>query len=154
MSFFQKVLKRWTPGVIEEALPRDVEVEQLREELQRQTRRSNEFFTLIERVCAQRDEWVDMFRRHAVEHQNAQGLLEAKLVVTRQMLARAVSIVNEYRTKNNEPLLQKTADLFEHPVGTAKEFMAAMERLRSEASPIIDGPLERDRIVRESTEAS
>lgn len=116
-------------------------VEAMRADRDHQRRRGDEHFALVERVLAERDMWSSMFRIHSVEHNNAQFLLETALIRTREMLAKTITLVNAYRKRDNQPLLEepKDIDAAAPPVGVAKAFKERMEALEKDPAEAIRG---------------
>lgn len=151
----------------------DAQIEALRLDRDKHKRRADEFFAVLESILAQRDTWQNMWRIHISEHQNAQHALEAALVRTRDMLGKTIAIVNEYRKRDGQPLLQRPADIdaASAPIGTAKAFEEKMKALEADPAEAVaniphqetrelatkvglesvDGKAEMDRIVKETT---
>lgn len=116
-----------------------LERDTLRFDRDKHKRRADEFFAILERILAQRDTWQNMWRIHVSEHQNAQYALEAALVRTRDMLGKTIAIVNEYRTRDGQPLLQRPSDLdgVAPPIGTAKAFEEKMKAIEADPAEAI-----------------
>lgn len=117
--------------------------------LELEKKKSREFFDLIERVIAQRDERWEMFLTHSREHQYAQASLEETILGLRAMLSNAVKELNQYRSKAGVKTIDRPIDLLGLPIGTAEEFSRHMKELRESVSAPIDAVVERDRIVAE-----
>lgn len=99
-------------------------------ELQKYRRKADAYFFKIESVLSERDRWKSMFYEQGNGHHSAQVLLEVKLMETRELLSRAVAIVNEYRAQANQPLLEAPyKELTDPPIGSSKEFEALLLRL-------------------------
>jgi len=123
------------------------DLESLATTLKLEKQKSVQYFDLIERVIAQRDERWEMFLTHSTEHQYAQAALEETIIGLRQMLANAVKELNQYREKAGVTTITRPIDLLGVPIGTADEFSRHMKKLKESASATIDGKAERDRIA-------
>jgi hypothetical protein len=123
-------------------------LEQMKEKLNVSERRSREYFGLIERVLAQRDQWHQMFNEHAAGHINAQAVLEGQILVLRQLLINAMKEVNDVRKEKGLEPLSKPLDLWAEPIGTAEVFKRWIEQKRAQVPQLIDGKAERDRIAK------
>lgn len=122
------------------------DLESLASMLKLEKHKSAQYFDLIERVIAQRDERWDMFLAHSTEHQYAQASLEETIIGLRQMLGSAVKELNQYREQANVAIITRPIELLGAPVGTADEFSRFIKKLRESVSLPIDGMAERDRI--------
>jgi len=102
------------------------------EELKRHKR---EFFDLIERIEAQRDEWKEMFKRDAAQHLQALGILEIALKAERVRIARLLVYLNKLRDKEGlDPIktpkhLDTELGLEAPPVNTVKERVQEIREL-------------------------
>lgn len=140
-------------AVVRHGLGEGDELEQLRREnaeLRRQiafeTSRSAEYFHLIERLEAQRNERWEMFLEQASQHANAQAMLEEQILMLRELFANCVQQLNAFREKNGLEPLKKPADLADPPIGTAADFRARMNALRDKAAALIEARKEREEI--------
>lgn len=106
-------------------------IDALRADRDMHKHKADKLFVLVEGVLAERDTWQNMFKIHASEHLNAQNYLENALTRTWVMLVKTIKIVNEYRERNKEPLLE----IPEAPTpGVAKAFEEKMKAL--EVNPV------------------
>lgn len=88
-------------------------------------RRSQEYFGLISRMEAQRNEWKSLYMRDSAGHQSAQALLQESLIADRQKLLSAIQTLNEYRKEKGEkPIDPRALDPNLPPVGIAEETAA------------------------------
>ena len=116
---------------------------ELRRQLDFETRRSAEYFSLIERLEAQRDERWTMFLQQASEHCNAQFMLEDSLIFARDLFNSMLAQLNALREKQGLEPIRRALDLADPPVGTAAEYKARVTALREQADAIIDARKER-----------
>ena len=107
-----------------------------------------EYFSLLEKLERQRDEWRELYHTQSRTHHNAQVLLESHLMQTRDWLGKVIKVANAYRKERNEPLILKPADLeaLSPPIGTAAEYEKAMKHLAAGAEPLLDAKLEREKL--------
>jgi hypothetical protein len=118
----------------------------LRKQLERETMRSAEYFYLIERLEAQRNERWEMFLQQASEHANAQAMLEDQLMMTRQLLTNCATQLNAMRAKEGLEAVKKPAEFADPPIGTAADYRERMNILRDRAAALIDARKERSEI--------
>lgn len=111
-------------------------------------RQADDYFKLIERIEAQRDEWKSNWYEHSAEHQEAQSLLQQALFTSRHMLERVVGELNKYREKEGKEPICKPGDIASDPIGLAERYAASMKEIEKRTSATIDGKSERDRISR------
>jgi hypothetical protein len=96
--------------------------ERLDRELTFYKRRSSEYFALIQRLEAQREEWKGLYLRDSTGHQQAQAVLQEHVISLRQQLIGTFRLMNAQRAKNGEePLDLSKIDLKAYPVGIADE---------------------------------
>jgi len=114
-------------------------IESLTKELAFYKRRSQEYFSLIERMEAQREEWKALYRRDSQGHQSAQALLQESLIQARQQVGAMLQALNTLRKEAGQPLFDLSKfDPKAYPVGIAEE--TAERNLRDAAAvpPQID----------------
>jgi len=114
-------------------------------------RRCDEYFRLIERIEVERDEAQDRWMIQSSEHQNAQAILETRLIQTRQIAQRAVMMLNAMRKEQNlEPIkVQSPSDLDPYdgePVGMAEAYAKRMKALNDDMPRPVDALKARDEI--------
>jgi len=125
-------------------------VKEIEKELLRLKKANTQYFNLIERVLAQRDEWKNLYLLHVREHQNAQELYEKEIVKLRKMLQNCLKIANHERKVNGGPEITKPSDLdglLDLPVGMMEEYAKRIAHARSLLGNEIDGAAERDEIA-------
>lgn len=119
-------------------------------------RKNDEYFKLIEHICAQRDHRWRMFLEQSTGHLHAQAMLEKSLTFTRQLLAKAVLQLNSLRREIRLPEVNSPEALLgldAPPIGTAARFEQAIEKVKQDMDEPIDGLAERDRIAGSTQEA-
>ena len=102
--------------------------------------KKDEYFSLLERLEKQRDQWKDMWRTQVGEHQVAQALLEKNLTSVRQTLIKSIAENNMHRKGKNLPEIKHAIDLDAPPVGLAKAFGEEMKALEAEATKDVEVP--------------
>ena len=125
-------------------------VKEIEKELLRLKTANTQYFNLIDRVLAQRDEWKSLYMLHVREHQNAQELYEKEIMKLRKMLGNCIKIANHERKVNGGPEITKPSDLgdlTDIPVGTMEAYAIKIAHARSLLSNEIDGVAERDEIA-------
>lgn len=122
-------------------------LKQVGEERSFYRRRSEEYFALIERLEAQRNEWNAMWKRDSAGHQQAQAMLQEALIFARQQLRQVVSMVNQHRVANGLEVIDVSKlDVNAPPVGIAED-TAAFNAKELAAAPVdIDRETELRRI--------
>jgi hypothetical protein len=119
----------------------------LRRELDRQLKIKADYWDVIERLEAQRDQWQRMYNESCSRHLGAQTLLEAALVQARDRLGKAIAWLNEYREKAGEhsPLVPPPEHLDPRgaPLGEADRYVAFLQSLDARAPHPLDGKAER-----------
>jgi hypothetical protein len=86
-------------------------------------RRSQEYFALIRKMEAQREEWKSLYQRDSQGHQSAQAVLQEHIVTLRTQVVGLISMINAHRKEKNEPpfdLSKLVLDLHAFPVGIAQ----------------------------------
>ncbi len=119
-------------------------------EISRLKKSNLDYFNLIERVLKQRDEWVELYKLHAREHQNAQELYEKEIIKLRKMLSNCIKIANAELKAQDKPEIQKPSDLGElldPPVGAMEEYALKITRARDLLGNLVDAVAERDEIA-------
>jgi len=122
------------------------ELEVMRADRDRQKRRADELFAVIEKIEKERDLRWNMFLEHSREHHQAQVLLETALTNTRVMAAKAIQMVNGYRIKEGQQPLKNQIDLEAAPIGTAAKFAKSMAEKEAQVPNGIDAKAARDAI--------
>ena len=107
-------------------------------------RRSEEYFDVIRRIEAQRQEWRALFERDSTGHQVAQDMLQGALENTRIQLGRALGMINKMR---KDAGMAPVADLSKldpkaYPYGIADETKRQNEKISAEIPVQIDGKAE------------
>lgn len=118
-------------------------------EIEKLRRHNAEYFSVIERIERERNEWITMYREQSAEHLTAQGMLERDLMAVRQTAQRAILMLNVLRKEKGEPPIKGTADLLPYdgePVGLMERYAERMLELRAQLAAPIDGLAERDAI--------
>lgn len=121
-------------------------------ELEQLRRRSEQYFDVIGRIEKERNQWIVMWRDQSGEHLVAQGLLEKRLIETRQVAMRAISMLNVMRKdKDLDPIEVRGFDDLEpydnEPVGTAERYAERLHELCDQLPTPIDGVAERSAIA-------
>jgi hypothetical protein len=129
-----------------------LENQELRRQLVFETSRSAEYFHLIERLEAQRNERWEMFLEQSGQHANAQAMLEDQILLLREILRNCVQQLNAFREEKGLEIVKKPADLADPPIGTAAEYRARMNALREVAAAIIEARKERESIQKRHDE--
>jgi hypothetical protein len=147
----------------EHSMLRD-ECDRVEDELSTVRRHKQEFFSLIERMEKQRDEWKEMFKRSSMQQMNALGMMESAIGRERRKLAYVIEKLNKYLAADGKPEIAAGFGLpDDHPVGESKRFVDFLEKLYREGVPEmfdrapgvsrpaeIDGVRERDEALRKS----
>jgi hypothetical protein len=147
---------------------RPIELESLQIKCQQLQRHKDEFFDVIERIEAQRDEWRDIVKDSVGKYHTALGMLERELRLERVRTARLLVAFNTMREeKKLEPIhtpryLDRELGIDAHPVGLAAQYQEAIDELLLRGAPDqrkkrkgaerpadIDGKAERAAIVSE-----
>jgi len=120
-------------GPVEGALPGHIRdsrrIEGLARELAFYKRRSAEYFALIQKMEAQREEWKSLYQRDSQGHQAAQATLQEHVVQLRMQLVGLVQTLNVHRKeKGEEPIDLRKLDVKAFPVGIAEETAARNAR--------------------------
>lgn len=114
----------------------------LQQEIEFYMRRSQEYFALIAKMEAQREEWRLLYRNDSLGHQNAQTLLQEALVTSRTQLYRAIQMINAFRAeKNLAPIADEVTlerELRAFPVGVAEETAKRLAVENTAVAPQID----------------
>jgi ABC-type multidrug transport system fused ATPase/permease subunit len=117
--------------------------------IDRVTRQRDEYFHVIERIEQERNQWVEMWRIQAAEHQTAQAILGQQLGQTRQVAARAINMLNELRKKHDLEPIAGPDNLLPYdgePVFEAQKYAYRMMSLRDELGAPIDALADRSAI--------
>jgi len=122
-------------------------------ELERQTRVALEYFSVIEDMHEQREQWKSMFFQQSVSHQGGQALLTRALMLARKQLRAVCEVLVKKDEKGAEELFARLERFDAPPVGKADEFAAEMLTLAKGAQAQTDGFAERERIAAEQTKA-
>lgn len=122
-------------------------------DVDRWKRIAEEHLAVVYRYEAQRDEWKKKFMQETICHMNAIQLVEKWLQNDRELLVRALKLLNEVRKeagqdpiKDAEELIKRT-DPMAPPVGTAREFAKQMVELFTTASKDLDAAEEIRRLA-------
>lgn len=116
-------------------------LELLRHEVGLLTRHKNEFFDIIERIEAQRDEWRDMGKDSVGKYHTALAILERELRLERVRNAQLLVAFNKMRADRDlDPIktpkyLDRELGIDATPVGSAKQYTAAVEELFRQGDP-------------------
>lgn len=117
--------------------------------LQREQRKSAEYFDVIVRIERERNDWIEMYRTQSSEHLTAQSMLEREIVAARQTAARALSMLNKMRKDADLELVVGCDGLLPYdgePVGLAERYAKHMQELFAAMPAAIDGESERQAI--------
>lgn len=110
-------------------------------------RRADEFFDVIERVLAERDQWREMWHAHGRAHLEAQNMLESALTEARAAGLKAITAVNRYRSAAGQEPIAWGIEPGQKPVGSAAKFRELLDKAEREAPEPVDGRLLRAEIV-------
>lgn len=116
-------------------------------EQKRLSRINAEYFSVIERIEAERDEWKEMFFEQSRQHLAAQAMLSRQLGEARQQLRAAVQQLNVYRQCAEHEPVREPAGLDANPSEIPDGYKAKMDALVAGAPPPTDGKAERARIA-------
>lgn len=86
-------------------------------------RRSQEYFALIQKMEAQREEWKSLYQRDSQGHQSAQAVLQEHIVTLRTQVVGLIQMLNGHRREKGEQpidLSKLVLDLHAYPVGIAE----------------------------------
>lgn len=121
----------------------------LQDELKKSERIKWEYFSIIEQIEKQRDEWCEMFRTQSSEHLEAQCMLVSALEAARRMHMRLQNVCNALirRYQPESDLIDIVPDPNSSPVDQAKAYEKSMQALEKTASVPIDGIAERAKIA-------
>lgn len=135
-----------------EELRREIEV--LRRQLDEAVRKRNRFFQLVESALAQRDEWRRLHEDHVAARAAGLEMFEREVVYLRQLLGRAIHVINEMRSEKQEPPIELPKGLLPldgPPVGTCEAYWERQKRLTAELragmTSVLDMLAERDKIA-------
>lgn len=95
----------------------------LTKELAFYKRRSREYFALIQKMEAQREEWKSLYQRDSQGHQSAQAVLQEHIVTLRTQVVGLIQMINAHRKEKGEQpidLSKLVLDLHAYPVGIAE----------------------------------
>jgi hypothetical protein len=99
-------------------------------------RRSREYFALIRKMEAQREEWKLLYQRDSQGHQEAQAILQEHIINLRMQVVSLVRQLNAFRQEKGEPPIDLTKlDLRAPPVGIAEETAARNAHDRASVMP-------------------
>jgi len=111
-------------------------IENLAKELTFYKRRSVEYFALIRKMEAQREEWKLLYQRDSQGHQEAQAILQEHIINLRMQVVSLVRQLNGFRQEKGEPPIDLTKlDLKAPPVGIAEETAARNAHDRASVTP-------------------
>jgi hypothetical protein len=129
----------------------EAELEAARAQASTALRQKSEMFDTVERVCAQRQQWTDMYHEAVASYHRSLQALETVLGRERMTLQRAVLALNALRKEHGLEPVARPEDLpkpEDPPVGTSKLFEQQVQKLDAKAPVPVDGLAERDAIVR------
>lgn len=128
------VVRQWrVPALFTRAKALILAVDQLRDELEMERRKSAEFFKKIAEVLAERDEWRGWYQRQASQHSHAQGYLLHCL--------EALAVEYHRATGKRAPLDRGAAELVTH---FSTEHAAAIEAVDKPPQGSVPQPLQTD----------
>ena len=116
-------------------------------EHKRLSRINAEYFVVIERMEAERDEWKEMFFEQSRQHLAAQAMLSRQLGESRQQLRAAVQQLNFYRKCADHEPIKEPAGLDASPSAIPDGYKAKMDALVAGAPDPTDGKAARARIA-------
>jgi regulator of replication initiation timing len=126
----------------------DARVSALIEENQRLTRecetlkrKASEYFSVIEDIEKQRNQWKDMWFAHGREHLNAQAKMESTIEVLRNEVLALIKIINGYRTEKGQPEMNRPAEASRASIVEA--FARSLKKAYELAPKEIQGEAER-----------
>jgi hypothetical protein len=123
----------------------------LQDKLQQQTRIAAERLDVIYKIERQRNEWLRLYHEQSDQHHAAQVALESWLAEARNMLKRALELLNAYRAKDGLGPI-KTPEQIDEKLSHAEGYRRLTERLQREATPLLDGNAELSAAFKQSEE--
>lgn len=107
-------------------------------ELVRLRRVAGEYFDMVRKFEAQRDEWRAMFHQQAREHHAAQVSLQDDLARMQRIARAVVQVLNGARTEKGLPPLTTIAELESTLPDLAAVYERRMNEIDNAAEPILD----------------
>lgn len=130
-----------TIQAIDDPKPPTGELQQLRDKCKSLQRHKDEFFDVIERIEAQRDEWRDIVKDSVGKYHTALGMLERELRLERVRTARLLVAFNKMREEKKQPpiktpqYLDRELGIDANPVGLAAQYDADVKELLQKGAP-------------------
>lgn len=110
-------------------------------------RRNNEYFSMIEGIIAERDQWKEMFMTQSAGHLRAQSIMSERMTKQTVWIGRVGMAINRLRVAAGLSLIKLAADPTEIEKALVRDYEIMIKALMESAPKDTDWIAERDRLA-------